>query len=260
MLQTNAKSLVPIQSLTVALRVFDAIGKFRHGASLSMLAAECKMSPSKLHRYLATLISKQYVLQNERTGHYSLGAGAINLGLTALHQVDLFSRVNDNLESIAEKTGCHTCMSIWTAAGPMLVRWAFSEDTIVVNTTPGQVLSLTRSASGQLFAAFLPASRTNPLLERELTAVGKTSDYGKKLSERIQSVVENKYSRSIGEAEPHLQSIAVPVFDWHDNWLVVVCCVFEIGASQSKIDSTLARLMDFSAQLSIRPEIDIPIG
>jgi len=260
MLQTNAKSLVPIQSLTVALRVVDAMGKFRHGASLSMLAAECKMSPSKLHRYLATLISKQYVLQNERTGHYSLGVGAINLGIAAMRQVDLFSRVNDNLEMIAEKTGCHTCMSIWTDAGPMLVRWAFSDDKIVVNTTPGQVLSLTRSSSGQLFAAFLPASRTNPLLERELTAVGKTSDHGKMLADRIQKVVENKYSRSIGEIEPHLQTIAVPVFDWHDNWIVAVSCALDIDAEQSKVDRSLDILKNMASELSIRPKVDIPIG
>ena len=260
MLQTNAKSLVPIQSLTVALRVVDVMGKFRHGASLSLLAAECKMSPSKLHRYLATLISKQYVLQNERTGHYSLGVGAINLGIAALRQVDLFSRVNDNLDTIAEKTGCHTCMSIWTAAGPMLVHWAFSDDKIVINSTPGQVLSLTRTASGQLFAAFLPANHTSSLLERELSAVGRTSDYGKMLAARIQSVIENKYSRSIGEYEAHLQSIAVPVFDWHDNWMVTVACAMDIDAEQSKVDRTLGILKDMASELSIRPKVDISIG
>ncbi len=249
------KEYSQIQSLKTAMRVLDSLAQFRHGISLSHLASECGLSQSKLHRYLATLLDRQYVSQDAKTSQYRLGGAAIRLGLSALKQVDLFTVVNDELERLAEMTGHHTFITIWTAAGPVLIRWAFSNDKIAVNTMPGQVLPVLRSSAGQLYAAFLPKAFTKDLVDRELAAIGAQGDYAKRLLERIDDVSRQRHARSVGEAESHLQSISVPVFDWHDNWLVTVGCVFDVETDLAVVNDKLAILRGFAETHSITPTV-----
>ena len=245
----------PIQSLKVGLRILDSLGEFKQGASLSLLAARCDISQSKLHRYLATFVQNSVVVQNPKTGEYALGVAALKLGLSALKQINLFSRVNDQLESIARITNCHAFMTVWSSAGPILMRWAYSTDSLVTNTIPGQVLSVTRSSAGQLYAAFLPEHVTRELVERELSSFGVTDDVRKNLLERIKKVVENRFARSIGESEPHLQSVSVPIFDWHDSWMVTVGVALPVESDIVLVDAKLGVLKQFAERMSIRPTV-----
>ncbi len=255
----SLKPLVPIQSLVVALRILDALGKMRGPAALSEIARDARVSPSKLHRYLATLLSHGFVEQSRQTGRYSLGRGSISLGLRAMRHVDLYERVNAGLDDIARRTGCHSFMSIWTAAGPIVVRWSYSDDGIGVNTMPGQLMSVLRSSSGQIFAAFLPEIKTARLIQKEITAIGKDGEYARRLIARVDTVRTQRYSTTVGELEAHLQSIAVPVFDWHNDWLIAVGCTFDVEADNVRLDRTRKVLQDFAANTSAQPEIALAV-
>lgn len=253
------KEYSQIQSLRTALRVLEALTQFRRSVPLSQLASECGLSQSKLHRYLATLADRQYVSQDAKTSEYSLGGGAIRLGLAALKQVDLFTRVNNELEALAARIGQHVFMTIWTTAGPVVIRWAFSNDRLAVHTMPGQVLPVTRSSAGQLYAAFLPRAFTQDLIDRELAAIGTEGDYARKLLDRIQAVAEHKFSRSVGESESHLLAVSVPVFDWHQNWIVTVGCVFDLATAPEAVNAKLDILRGFAERLSITPALNLTV-
>lgn len=171
-----------IHSLEVALNVLSKMVEKGRPLALKELSELCSEPPSKIHRYLSTLMSLEFVSQTHRHGAYTLGRGCIRLGLAAMRQVDLFQRIESGLERLAQQTTCHSFMSIWTTAGPIIIRWIFADDAVPVNTMPGQVFSVSRSSAGRIFAAFLPKSQTESLLQRELAALGETvtmpSPYG----------------------------------------------------------------------------------
>jgi DNA-binding IclR family transcriptional regulator len=122
---------------------------------------------------------------------------------------------------------------------------------------PGQVLPVLRSSAGQLYAAFLPKAFTTELVDRELAAIGAHGDNARKLLERIDEVSRQRHARSVGEAESHLQSISVPVFDWHDNWLVTVGCVFDVDTDVAVVNDQLAILRGFAEKHSITPKVSM---
>ncbi len=192
-------------------------------------------------------------MQTQKQGTYALGPSCIQLGLAAMRQVDIYARVESGLQNLADDTGCHTYMSIWTAAGPIITRFAFSDDNLAVNTSPGQVLPVTRSSSGRVFAAFLSNSQTEPFLNRELTPFGLGGEYEKTIRAKIENVLQQRYATSSGEYESHLKSISVPIMDWHENSLVVAGCTMSVDADDVRVKKVIKLLLRFAEERSTTP-------
>ena len=244
-----------IQSLEVALEVLKAMADHGKPLTLSELSEITGEAASKLHRYLSTLSQMGFVIQREKHGYYGLGRSCIQLGLSAMQQVDLFANVDSGLAQLAEQTGCHTYLAIWTVVGPIIIRWVYSKDTVAANTLPGKALPVTRSSTGRVFAAFLAHSQTEPLVLRELAAFKEDRDYEKILRKKIADVLTDRYAISRGEFESHLMTVSVPVFDWHDSSIMVAGCVMSVDADQARTDAVVEMLKRFSEQKSLRPSL-----
>ncbi len=242
-----------IKSVDTALTILEAMGKSTRPLSLSELSAACNEAPSKVHRYLATFVKHHFAVQTHRHGSYSLGRNCIQMGLVAMRQIDLFGNVEGRMPELARASGFHVFLAIWTAAGPVVVRWAYSENPMTVNTMPGQVVAITRSATGRLFSAFLAPFQTEGLIKRELAEYGEDSAYARDLRSSVLRAKEERYAISRGEIEPHIQSVAVPIMDWRDNSLIVVGCSLPMSASDTEVQAVIALLKQFSMENSINP-------
>ena len=70
-----------IQALDAALSVLRVLRSFDGPATLSDIAREAGMPPSKVHRYLASFMHAGLAVQKERSGRYDLGPEAASLVL-----------------------------------------------------------------------------------------------------------------------------------------------------------------------------------
>ena len=81
-----------IQALDAALAVLRVLRSFDGPATLSDIAREAGMPPSKVHRYLASFIHAGLAVQRERSGRYDLGPEAAELGVAAISRNDFVVR------------------------------------------------------------------------------------------------------------------------------------------------------------------------
>jgi hypothetical protein len=156
-----------IGSVEVAGEILMQLAKFRHPTSLKALSDMCRLTPSKVHRYLSSLSKLGLVFQGAKSGNYSLGRNTILIGLAAMRQNDQIDEVIEQLPELAGKAKSHCFLTVWSKAGPTIIKWERSDDSLVIGLPLGQVLPVSHSASGHVFAAHLGAAITRDLLAQE---------------------------------------------------------------------------------------------
>ena len=157
-----------VQSLEIGMGILRAMANGQRSMMLKDIAAAADMPASKAHRYLVSLIRAGLVDQDPMTSRYDLGTFALNLGLVALDRLD---RVRLGLNVIAEmrdEINQTTALAVWGDHGPVIVRWERPRRPITVNVITGTVLDLLMSATGRVFAAWMPKKIVAPLIAEEL--------------------------------------------------------------------------------------------
>lgn len=156
-----------VQSLEIGMAILRAISTGHRAMMLKDIAAAADMSASKAHRYLVSLVRSGLVEQDPMTARYDLGPFALSLGLVAVDRLD---RVQQGLLAIADlrdEINQTTALAVWSDHGPVIIRSLRPYRPITVNVVTGTALQLLTSASGRVFAAWLPRNTTEALIGRE---------------------------------------------------------------------------------------------
>lgn len=241
-----------IHSVEVAAEILLQLANFRQPTSLKTLSDLCRLTPSKVHRYLSSMAKLGLVMHGKKSGNYALGRNAIMIGLAAMQQSDRIDEVIEELPELVAKVKCHVGLSVWSKAGPTIIKWEWSHDPLVIGQPLGQVLPVLHSASGMVFVAFLPPAQTHDLIAAELKAYGDYDKYSEKnLQSNLDAVRAGRYAVSRGEVESDITAIAMPVVDWDDNAVVVVEAIVSKNVAGERITSILAHLAKFCDQVSV---------
>lgn len=171
-----------VQSAETGMTVLKALGQLGGAASLTHLAARVGEHPSKVHRYLASLVSSGFVYQDAGTGRYVLGAEAILLGLAAQRQSDALALGAAEAAKLVEMLDVSCFVAVMSNQGPVIVRWEEPVQAIVLNARVGSILPVLWSATGLAFAAFDKSDLIDALIMRELAAA--TSEQRRQLPNR----------------------------------------------------------------------------
>jgi DNA-binding IclR family transcriptional regulator len=91
-----------VQSAGTAVSVLKTLAAMGGVASLSTLSARLQESPAKVHRYLASLVETELVIQEASNGRYVLGPEAIAIGLAAMRQSDVLTLAANEISKLAE--------------------------------------------------------------------------------------------------------------------------------------------------------------
>ena len=240
-----------IQSLDAALRMLGAMSGRREAVSLSELARDCAMPPSKVHRYLASFLHAGLVVQAGRSGKYDLGPGAIRLGLSALARHDFVNRTADALPDLVERTGLTALLSVWGTHGATVVRWERAAVPTVTSMGLGTVMPLLNSATGRAFLAWAPQAPLQAVLQAELArATGDLPRDEGGVSDLVAPMRKAGFTWVDGRFIPGLVAIAAPVLDWQGEAQAVITL---IGTDPTLADAQgriVAALKDFAKSLS----------
>lgn len=240
-----------IDSIEIAGEILSQLANFGRPAALDTLSERCRLSPGTVHRYLSSLASLGFVFQHAISGRYSLGRNAIGIGLTRTrHDVEI-DEVVEGLPVLVGKIHHHIFLSTWTKAGPTVVKWEQSDDPIVIATHMGEVLPMSSSASGRLFAAFLNPAITKEAIEQQSGAHGDTSA-DEKFQSILKSVRRQRVAISRGEIESEITTIAVPIVNGEGNAVAVVGSTISKNAEEDSLLPIRAELTKFAHDLSVR--------
>ncbi|SDZ24210.1 transcriptional regulator, IclR family [Variovorax sp. YR266] len=248
-----------IQSIEVGGQLLRALVHHGRPMALKDLAREADMTAAKAHPYMVSFGRLGLIEQDRASGHYLLGPLALQLGLISLQQADPVHIATPLIAQLAQQTGHTVALAVWGARGATIVRTAESPSPVHVNMRHGTVFSLTNTASGRVFAAFLDADAVRQLLEDErqrqkqrkgtepapaagmppVQPLPSWSDFERQLQE----VRAHGISRSDGEVIEGVSAMAAPVFDHTGAIVLAVTAIGPAGIFNTAWDGEISRAL-----------------
>ncbi|HEY3598311.1 MAG TPA: IclR family transcriptional regulator [Paraburkholderia sp.] len=207
-----------IQSIEVGFRLLDVLTHEPRAMMLRDLAQRAGMSPAKAHRYLVSFLRLGVVAQDPLSGRYELGGFALQLGLARLARVDGVKLARIALAELRDRLDLTVGIAVWGNQGPTVVHWMESSYPAKASLKLGDVMPLLSSATGLLFAAYLPRSKTVAMIERELADTRRspqTSGPHKldQVERMLEDVRAHRAARIEGMLLPTIHAFCMPVFD-----------------------------------------------
>jgi DNA-binding IclR family transcriptional regulator len=214
-----------IQSMEVGGQLLLALAQHGSPMPLKDLARDAGMVPAKAHPYLVSFNKLGLIVQDEVSGHYGLGPLAMQLGLISLQQFDPVKLASPMLADLAKQLGHTVALAVWGNRGPTIVRIEESPNLVHVTMRHGTVMSLRNTASGRLFAAYLPENAVLAALQEEhayelrhastipstipTTSPSLDADF----SNLLKKVRQNGISDAVNLSVAGVSALAAPVFD-----------------------------------------------
>lgn len=277
---SNASSPLPskqrgIQSMEVGGQLLLALVQHGRPMALKDLARDADMAPAKAHPYLVSFNKLGLIVQDEVSGHYGLGPLAMQLGLISLQQFDPVRLATPMLADLAQQLGHTVALAVWGNRGPTIVRIEESPNLVHVTMRHGTVMSLRNTASGRLFAAYLPQDTVLAALSEEHDYERRTEDLTRlqvtvpplatpslgidlAFAQLLEKVRSHGISSAVNLVVPGVSALAAPVFDESGKLVLSLTAIgpspqFDVGLDGSIATALKALGKDLSQRLGYRP-------
>jgi DNA-binding IclR family transcriptional regulator len=246
-----------IQSIEVGGQLLLALARSGVPMMLKDLAREAGMVPAKAHPYLVSFGKLGLIEQDPVTGRYELGRLALELGLMSLQRLDPVRVATPEISALAARVAQSGALAVWGTHGPTIVRFEESTRPIHVNLRTGTVMSLVNSATGQIFAAFLPPKMTESLIRLELQRTdaedGVKRPTWKQIEATLSEVRARGLARAVGNPIPGVNAFSAPVFDHTRNVVLAMTLLGPQNTFDADWRGPIARaLLEASAAVSSR--------
>jgi DNA-binding IclR family transcriptional regulator len=202
-----------IQSMEVGGQLLQALAHRGRPLPLKDLAAEAAMSPAKAHPYLVSLAKLGLVTQDKASGHYGLGPLAWQLGLMSLQQVDPLQLASQQLPALAQALNLTLALAVWGSQGPTVVRIEAAPTAVHISMRHGTVMNLQNTASGQLFAAYLPEATVRAVWAESLGNPGRAVPWSAPWRDQLARVRAEGVAISRDAVIPGVTALAAPIFE-----------------------------------------------
>lgn len=245
-----------IQSIEVGGQLLLALVHRGRPMALKDLAQAAGMAPAKAHPYLVSFGKLGLIAQEAASGRYGLGPLAMQLGLISLQQFDPVRLATPRIVDLAALIGHTVALAVWGNRGPTIVRVEEAPSPVHVNMRHGTVMGLRGTATGRLFAAYMPRAGVLAALKAEATvtptaggARGRARagiDAG--FEAQLAEVRRHGLSHAVDAAVPGVSALAAPVFDEAG---AIVLCITAIGPNavfDARFDGPLAGALRRCAQ------------
>ena len=207
-----------VQAIETGGRLLAAMVTAGAPAMLKDLARAADMTPAQAHAYFRSFRSIGLVEQDPATGRYGLGSMALQLGMARLRSFDPLRMASQAAVNLSADTGLMVAILVWGTFGPTVVQVHEGADQLHVNVRAGNVFTLSGTASGTIFAAFMRGKTVRDQLKAEMSEGARTQRIGMPISEKdmadnIESVRALGYATIAERPVPGVNAISAPVFD-----------------------------------------------
>jgi DNA-binding IclR family transcriptional regulator len=257
---TNSQTVHPImeknrrgiQSIEIGSALLLELAKQVRPVQLKDLAKAAGLTPGKAHPYMVSFLKVGFVTQTD-AGLYELGPFALQLGLTRLRRMDPVREASQVIEDLAHATGQSVALAVWGSLGPTIVRLEEPIQPLHVNLRTGTVMSLANTATGRLFAAYMPAKVVERMLGDELARfghrTGQTPTINKKTLETfLAETRKHGLSRTRGQPIPGIDAMCAPVFDSEGHIVLGILVMGTSATFDSTWDGEIAKALQQCAR------------
>lgn len=241
-----------IQSVEVGGQLLRALVHQGRPMALKDLAREAGMAPAKAHPYLVSFGKLGLIEQDATSGRYGLGPLALQLGLISLQQADPVRVATPLLPELAQRVGHTVALGIWGTYGPTIVQVEEAPTAVRVNMRHGTVMSLTDTASGRLFAAFLPRAQVRTAFDEEQAREKRLASQANPSRPRpkwadfeatLEAVRRLGYGHTVDELVPGVSAMAAPVFKHSGDIVMSVTAIGPTALFDVRPEGALAQAL-----------------
>ncbi len=247
-----------IQSIEVGGQLLRALARSNEPMMLRDLAREAGMTPAKAHPYLVSFLRLGLIEQDTATGHYDIGAFALELGLIGLHRLSAVRVATPKIAALAREINHAVSLSVWGTHGPTVVRLEESSHPAHIVMRVGSVMAMLETATGRIFAAFLPPNVVKAAQDIRLDRLGVGYSGGKSMDNAevnatLADVRKRGITRAIGDPLPGVNAFAAPVFDHSGAVVLSITAMGPASTFNTDWNSPIAKaLLDCTHAISQR--------
>jgi len=222
-----------INSIIRASNILRCFSKEGSHFKISELARQLHLDRSTTYRILLSLEKCGFVEKDEKTGEYSLGMAAFEIGNTYLRQMDFVLISKPVMVDLAAKIQETVHLAVLSGTEIVYVDKVDSPRTLGVMSKIGQRGSLHSTALGKVLMAFLPEAESSRIMKQiKLTPfTSNTISSRAKLTDEVKKVRRQGYAFDFRESEEGVECIAAPIRDHLGN----VIAALSISGPQRKI-------------------------
>jgi DNA-binding IclR family transcriptional regulator len=202
----------PVGSVARAIALLDALAESDGGARVNELARQIGVNPSTASRLLGTLEAGGLV-ERAPGGPYRLGLKLVALSDRVLAQLDVRDLARPRLTGLVQETGETATLSVPGGGEAITVDFVPSPSSVVSLARLGRPSVAHATAVGKVMLAFgMPDPAATPDAGSALTAfTERTITDPSALAEELEAVRAAGVAEAVGEREPDLNALAVPV-------------------------------------------------
>lgn len=202
----------PIESVDNALRLLLML-RTTPSWSIQRASAELGVAPSTAHRVFAMLQHYGFVEQDSETRQYRAGPVLIELGLSALQELDIRRAARPHLERLVGELDETAHLTVLRGANVLFIDGIESSRVLRAGSRVGQSLPAHATASGKVLLAALPdesllelypRERLKPVTERTITS-------RRLLLRQLAKTRERGYAVNDGESEDDIVAVAAVI-------------------------------------------------
>jgi DNA-binding IclR family transcriptional regulator len=250
-----------IQSVEVGGQLLLALAHHGRPMALKDLSVAASMAAAKAHPYLVSFGKLGLIAQDAESGRYGLGPLAMQLGLISLQQFDPVRLATPLIAELAQTLGHTVGIAVWGNRGPTIVRIEEAPSAVHVNMRHGTVMSLRGTASGLLFAAYLPRDQVLAALadehSAELRALGQAvpakhrvnvdAEINAEMEAELAQIRQRGLSRVSGSAVAGVSAMAAPVFTERGAMVLSLTAIGPGAIFDSTLDGAVATALKRAA-------------
>jgi DNA-binding IclR family transcriptional regulator len=244
-----------VQSIDTGGIILKALANARGPLKLRDLAELTGMAAAQLHPYLVSFRKMGMVEQTE-AGQYQLGAFALHLGLTRLRNQNAYRETVSRVAALADDLQLMIAITVWGLHGPTIVYVQESSARIHANVQVGNIFLMTATATGRVFAAYLPPAITQPMLRQErsdrtLLERGPFEFDEERYWEDVADVRRRGFETTRDLPIPGVSAVAAPVFDHTGKMQLALTAIGPTSMIDlSEEGPAVAGLLQFTRRLS----------
>ncbi len=218
-----------VQSFETGLKILEILLQSNQPMMLKEISEAAQMHPAKVHRYLVSLIRAQFAIQNQN-GHYVLSSHALGMILHAIRDYDQVQSGLPHVLSLYQELKECVQISRWSALGPLITHFFEPISPISLSAKVGAIMPMVNSATGRVFASFLPENIVRPMMEQEWetaknnNAALKPSSWDE-FAPIKEKILKDKMCIVKGDFVSGINALSAPVLDTQGNIIYVITCL-----------------------------------
>ena len=209
----NKSRLYQVQVLDRAFRILDTLAESGSGISLTEIAERLVLHKSTVHRLIMVLEASRFVERNPTTGKFHLGSRVMELGLSAVSQLDIYGIAGPHLRTLVSETDETAHLAVLRDGEVVSLVSAESNKTLRTPVTVGTRTPAHCTSLGKAILAFGPEEYVDEFLKgRTLKAyTRKTITSSSRLKAELRAIRARGYAIDNEEREVGLRCIGAPV-------------------------------------------------